>query len=183
VKVALYARVSTADQNTEIQLVQLREWASRGGHKIFREYVDEAISGTKTSRPSFDVMLADMRQYRFQAVAVVKLDRIGRSLQHILSLFDEFNAKGVAFIATTQGIDTFQTNPMSKLFISLLGAFAEFERNLISERTKAARAGKLNWGVRGSDKRPRKKRGGFRKPITYPSSIPLSGNNGNEDPL
>jgi DNA invertase Pin-like site-specific DNA recombinase len=182
-KVALYARVSTADQDTEIQLVQLREWASRGNHEVFKEYVDEAISGTKTSRPSFDEMLKDMRQFRFQAVAVVKLDRIGRSLQHILSLFDEFNAKGVAFIATTQGIDTFQSNPMSKLFISLLGAFAEFERNLISERTKAARAGKPNWGVRGVDKRPRKKRGGFRKPILYPTNTPLLENSGNEGRL
>lgn len=182
-KIALYARVSTADQDTEIQLVQLREWASRLGHEVFKEYIDEAQSGTKTSRPAFDEMLYDMRQFKFSAVVVVKLDRIGRSLQHILSLFDEFNNKGVAFIAITQGIDTSASNPMSKLFIQLLGAFAEFERNLISERTKAARVGKLDWGVRGKDKRPRKKRGVFRKPIVYPKSIPLINNSENEGRL
>lgn len=173
-KVALYARVSTEDQTVEHQLLPLREWAVKNNHEVYREYVDAAQSGMKTSRPAFDQMLADMRIYKFQAIAVVKLDRIGRSLQHILSLFDEFNAKGVAFIAITQGIDTSKSNPLSKLFISFLGAFAEFERNLISERTKAARANKPTWGKRGADRKPRKRRGHFRTPLIYPKQFDLS---------
>lgn len=168
-KVALYARVSTNEQNVEIQLRQLREFAVRGGHEVFKEYVDIAQSGAKDSRPAFDELLYDMRHYKFHAIVVVKLDRIGRSLKHILSLFDEFNKKGCGFIATTQNIDTLSA--AGRLQMQILGAFAEFERNLISDRTKAARASKPTWGKRGPDKRPRKKRGHFRQPLFYPKSV------------
>ncbi len=106
-------------------------------------------------------MLEDMRSYRFQAVMVTKLDRIGRSLQHLLSLFDEFNNKGVQFIAVTQNIDT--TSSAGKLQMQILAAFAEFERNLISERTKEGMKDAKNVGKRGKDKTQRKKRGGRRK--------------------
>lgn len=166
-KVALYARVSTNEQTVEHQLLQLRQFAERNGYEIYKEYIDEAQSGTKESRPAFDSMLYDMRLYKFHAIVVTKLDRIGRSLKHILSLFDEFNKKGVGFIATTQNIDT--TNAAGKLQMQILGAFAEFERNMISDRTKAARASKPTWGKRGPDKRPRKKRGVFRTPLLYPN--------------
>jgi DNA invertase Pin-like site-specific DNA recombinase len=165
-KIALYARVSTNEQNVENQLLQLRQFAERMQHEVFKEYVDEAQSGTKESRPAFDEMLRDMRLYKFEAIVVTKLDRIGRSLKHILSLFDEFNSKGVGFIATSQNIDT--TNAAGKLQMQILGAFAEFERNMISDRTKAARASKPTWGKRGADKKPRKKRGVFRTPLYYP---------------
>lgn len=174
-KVALYARVSTEDQDAHGQILQLREWARRMNHVIFREYVDQAVSGTKFSRPAFDEMMNDLRTFKFEAIAVVKLDRLGRSLRHLLSLFDEFNAKGVAIICTTQPIDTSATNPLGKIIIALLGAFAEFERDLISERTKAglaARRARGAWQLRGKDKKPRKLRGGFRKPIIYPKNKP-----------
>ena len=108
-------------------------------------------------------MLADMRLYKFNAVVVSKLDRIGRSLQHLLSLMDEFNNKGVQFIAVTQNIDT--TTSMGKMQLQIMGSFAEFERNLISERTKEGLKGKINVGKRGKDKRPRKKRGVLRTPL------------------
>jgi DNA invertase Pin-like site-specific DNA recombinase len=176
-KAALYVRVSTEDQSTEGQLIQLREWARRGGHEVYKEYSDHAISGTKVSRPAFDEMLADMRRYKFNAISVVKLDRLGRSLKHILSLFDEFNAKGVAVICTTQPIDTSANNPLGKVVLALLGAFAELERDLISERTKAGLAAKRkkleeqgkSWKFRGKDKRPRL-RGGFRPRLKYPKN-------------
>lgn len=172
-KLALYARVSTEDQSVENQLPILREFALRGNHEIYKEYIDQSQSGLKESRPAFDEMLKDMRQYKFNAIVVTKLDRIGRSLKHILSLFDEFNAKGVGFIATSQNIDT--TNAAGKLQMQILGAFAEFERNMISDRTKAARASKPTWGKRGPDRKPRKKRGTFRTPLSYPN---LSKNKG-----
>jgi len=182
-RVALYARVSTNEQTVEHQLVQLREFAKRGNHEVFKEYIDEAQSGTKQSRPAFDEMLYDMRHYRFHVIVVTKLDRIGRSLKHILSLFDEFNKKGCGFIATTQNIDTLSA--AGRLQMQILGAFAEFERNLISDRTKAARANKPTWGKRGPDKKARKRRGNFRTPLFYPKAeeIELSKEGSKDAPL
>lgn len=104
-----------------------------------------------------------MRQRLFEGIVVTKLDRIGRSLQHLMSLFEEFNKRGVQFIATTQNIDT--TTAAGKLQMQLMGAFAEFERNIISERTREALKGNARVGKRGKDKRPRKKRGGVKKPL------------------
>ena len=167
-RVALYARVSTDKQDVQNQLPALRAYASRGNHEVYSEYIDEDQSGTKESRPAFDEMLNDMRRYKFDAIVVTKLDRIGRSLKHILSLFDEFNAKGCAFVALDQNIDT--SNAAGRLQMQIIGAFAEFERNLISDRTKAARANKPTWGKRGADKKPRKKRGVYKKRIFYPNS-------------
>jgi len=97
---------------------------------------------------------------------VTKLDRIGRSLQHILSLFDEFNRKGVHFIAITQNIDT--SSASGKLQLQIFGAFAEFERNIISERTIEGMVNAKGVGKRGKDKNPRQKRGVLRKPTFYP---------------
>lgn len=175
-KVALYARVSTDVQDAQGQILQLREWAKRMNHVIYREYVDQAVSGTKQSRPAFDEMLNDMRTFKFEGIAVVKLDRLGRSMRHIFSLFDEFNAKGVSVTCTTQPIDTSNSNPYGKIILAVMAAFAEIERDMISERTKAglaARKAKGAWQLRGKDKGPRKLRGGFRKPKIYPKSLPL----------
>ena len=112
-----------------------------------------------------------MRNYKFDCVMVTKLDRMGRSLQHLLSLFDEFQRKGIQFISVTQNIDT--TSASGKLQLQILGAFAEFERNLISERTKEGLRRAINVGKRGKDKTPRKndgykqryKRGGTNKSL------------------
>ena len=158
-KVAIYVRVSTEQQDYDKQLELCKKHCEIQGYEIFRIYSD-VISGKTTSRPQFNVLLNDMRQYKFNAIVVTKLDRIGRSLQHLLSLFDEFNQKGVQFIAVTQNIDT--TNSAGKLKMKILGAFAEFERNLISERTKEGLKNARNVGKRGKDKQQRKKRGGLR---------------------
>ncbi|MCH7771806.1 MAG: recombinase family protein, partial [Bacteroidetes bacterium] len=91
------------------------------------------------------------------AVMVTKLDRLGRSLQHLLSLFDEFNRKGIHFIAVTQNIETI--TPSGRLMMQIMGAFAEFERNIISERTKEGMRNAHGIGKRGKDKKPRKRRG------------------------
>jgi len=106
-----------------------------------------------------------MRHYKFDAIMVTKLDRLGRSLKHLLSLFDEFNKKGVSFIAVTQNIDT--STSAGKLQMHIMGAFAEFERNIISERTKEGLRKSIGVGKRGKDKKPRKKRGSLRKSIKY----------------
>ena len=159
-KVAIYVRVSTEKQDYEKQIELCKKHCEIKDYEVYKIYSD-VISGKSTSRPQFNKMLEDMRSYRFQAVMVTKLDRIGRSLQHLLSLFDEFNNKGVQFIAVTQNIDT--TSSAGKLQMQILAAFAEFERNLISERTKEGMKDAKNVGKRGKDKTQRKKRGGLRK--------------------
>lgn len=164
IKVAIYVRVSTEQQNYDIQLDLCKKYAQKQGYGVFRVYSD-VFTGKGSSRPEFNIMIKDMRQYKFNAIIVTKLDRIGRSLQHLLSLFDEFNKKGVQFIAVTQNIDT--TTSTGKLQMQILGAFAEFERNLISERTKEGLKYAKNVGKRGKDKKPRKKRGVKRKPSFY----------------
>jgi len=163
VKVAIYARVSTDDQFAEKQVDALKDYCSRMSYDVFDVYVD-VISGTSTSRPEFNRLLSDMRSYKFNCVAVTKLDRLGRSLQHLLSLIDEFKRKSVNFIAVTQNLDT--TSATGTLLFHVMGAFAEFERNIISERTKEGLKKAKNVGKRGSDKKPRKKRGGLRKPLS-----------------
>lgn len=159
-KVAIYARVSTEDQDADKQVKACIEYCERQGHEVYKVYQDNAISGAKTSRPEFDKLLIDMRQVKFNAIMVTKLDRLGRSLQHLLSLFNEFNSHGVHFIAITQSIDT--SSAVGKFQLQVLGAFAEFERNIISERTKEGLKGVANVGKRGKDLKPRKKRGGLR---------------------
>jgi DNA invertase Pin-like site-specific DNA recombinase len=163
-KVAIYVRVSTEDQSTDKQEAMCLDYCARNSHEVFATYKD-VISGTKTSREQFDMLLADMRSNRFSGIVVTKLDRIGRSLQHILSLFDEFNKRGVAFIATTQNIDT--GSSAGKLQMQIMGAFAEFERNIISERTKEALKGNDKVGKRGPDKKARKQRGVQKPRIKY----------------
>ena len=163
VKIAIYARVSTEDQHANKQVMAMKEYCEKFSHEVFDVYVD-VISGKTTSRPEFNRLLDDMRKYKFNCIMVTKLDRIGRSLSHLLSLFDEFKRKGVNFIATTQNIDT--TTATGTLLFQIMGAFAEFERNIISERTKEGLAKAKNVGKRGKDKKPRQKRGGLRKPLS-----------------
>jgi len=164
-RVAIYCRVSTLEQDATTQEKICREYSQRSGYEIFKVYMDNGVSGTKESRPAFDEMLSDMRLVRFNCIMVTKLDRIGRSLQHILSLFNEFNRKGIHFIAATQNIDT--SSAAGKLQMQIIGAFAEFERNIISERTREGIKNKPNVGKRGKDKKPRQKRGVLRKPTFY----------------
>lgn len=159
-KVAIYCRVSTTEQNVSKQEDICREWCKNQEHEVVGVYKD-IIGGSTTSRPQFNQLLIDMRHYRFRGIVVTKLDRIGRSLQHLLSLFDEFTKKKVEFVAVTQNIDT--TTSIGKLQMQIMGAFAEFERNIISERTKEGMRKAKNVGKRGKDKKPRQKRGVLRK--------------------
>jgi DNA invertase Pin-like site-specific DNA recombinase len=155
-KCAIYCRVSTEEQNADTQEQMCLEHCKRQGFEVYKVYKD-IMSGKTTSRPQFNEMLTEMRLNKFGCIMVTKLDRIGRSLQHLLSLFEEFANRSVNFIATTQNIDT--TSASGKLQMQIMGAFAEFERNLISERTKESRVGNVKWGKRGKDKKPRQKRG------------------------
>ena len=163
-KVAIYCRVSTEEQDADKQESICIDYCKRLNFDVTKVYKD-VISGKTTSRPSFNELLNDMRQFKFNCIMVTKLDRMGRSLQHLLSLFDEFSRKGVEFVAVTQNIDT--STAAGKLQMQIMGAFAEFERSIISERTKEGLKGVDNVGKRGKDKNPRKKRGGLRKQTIY----------------
>lgn len=156
-KVAIYCRVSTDEQFADKQELACLDYCKRNNFDVFRVYKD-VISGKTTNRPEFNKLLEDMRNREFNCIMVTKLDRMGRSLQHLLSLFDEFSKKGIQFIAITQNIDT--TTSTGRLQMQIMGAFAEFERNIISERTKEGMKKAEGVGKRGKDKIPRKRRGG-----------------------
>src|SRR3989441_6968324 len=136
-KAAIYARVSTTDQNCELQLAELREYVSRRGWQPASEYVDTGWSGAKASRPEFDRLIRDADQRKFDAILCWKLDRFGRSLLHCKTALQELQAHGVRFIATSQNIDTDESNPAARFLLHILMAAAEFERELIRERSMA----------------------------------------------
>jgi putative DNA-invertase from lambdoid prophage Rac len=136
-RIAIYCRVSTADQSCEMQLRELREYAGRQDWQIAGEYVDHAISGKKTVRPQLTRLMADARLKRLDAVVVWKLDRFGRSLANLVENVQLLDSYGVRFVAITQGIDTDQKNPTGRLLLHLMAAFAEFERDVILERVNA----------------------------------------------
>lgn len=135
-RVALYARVSTLNgQNPETQLVELREYAARRGWEVIDEYVDAGVSGSKDSRPSLNRMMAHAHQRKLDAVLVWKLDRFGRSLKHLVTAIAELEALGVVFVSLKDNWDI--STPSGRLMFQIIGAMAEFERELIRERIRA----------------------------------------------
>ena len=136
-KAAIYARVSTVDQEPENQLQELRRYVEARGWTAV-EYVDRGVSGAKDRRPALDQLLADARRRRFDVVVCWRLDRLGRNLRHLITLLDELQALGVAFVSLAEGIDA--TTPAGRLQMQILGAIAEFERGRIVERVRAGLA-------------------------------------------
>jgi DNA invertase Pin-like site-specific DNA recombinase len=134
-KAAIYARVSTADQHVETQLLDLRKLAAQRGFEISREYCDRGISGSKARRPGLDAMMADARRGAFSVVLVAAFDRIARSTKNFLDIVDELQELGIEFISAREAIDT--SGPMGRMFITLIGSIAELERSLIVERIRA----------------------------------------------
>jgi putative DNA-invertase from lambdoid prophage Rac len=134
-RAGVYARVSTADQHCENQLVELRRYCEARGWAITREYVDQGVSGAKESRPALDELAKDAKRRRFDVLVVWRLDRLGRNLRHLILLLDDLQATGVAFVSLSEGIDA--TTPAGRLQLHVLGAIAEFERERIRERVKA----------------------------------------------
>lgn len=135
-RAAIYTRVSTVDQNAELQLRELREYAARQGWEVGEVYQD-VMSGAKASRPALNRLMADAKAGRFDSLLVWKLDRFGRSLVDCLNNIRELEENGIRFIAVTQSLDTDVKNPASRLLVHVLAAAAEFERALIRERTQA----------------------------------------------
>lgn len=139
-KAAIYARVSTQDQHCEVQLRELREYCKRRGWKKPAEYVDAGFSGSKASRPALDKLMRDASDRQMDIILVWKLDRFGRSVLNLSQQIQQLDSYKVRFVATTQNIDTDSSNPTSRLLLHILSAVAEFEREIIRERTRSGLA-------------------------------------------
>ena len=144
---AIYARVSTLDQHCEMQLRELREYCQRRKWDVAGEYVD-TITGKLAARPALDRLFADAREHKFDCVVVWKIDRFGRSVKNFTEHVSRLDGWGVRFLATTQNIDTDKADPMSRLLMHILAAFAEFEREMIVERVRAGMAAAKHRGVK-----------------------------------
>jgi DNA invertase Pin-like site-specific DNA recombinase len=131
---AIYARVSTDEQDESLQLTPLRDLVSQRGWELKGEYVDHGIS-SRGVRPELERMMRDAHKRRFDVVAVWKFDRFARSTRELVFALEQFQALGIDFVSVTQSIDT--SGPMGKLVFSVLAAIAEFERELIRERVVA----------------------------------------------
>jgi DNA invertase Pin-like site-specific DNA recombinase len=142
---AIYARVSTSEQTGDNQLIELRRYVEARGW-TGTEFVDSGVSGTKDRRPALDRLVTDARRRRFDVLVVWRLDRLGRNLKHLVTLIEELQSVGVAFISLGEGIDC--TTPAGKLQLHILAALAEFERERIRERVLAGLQRARTQGVR-----------------------------------
>src|SRR5712692_8104168 len=134
---AFYARVSTLDQTCDVQLEDLRRYAGQR-FSLYREYIDVGVSGTQRHRPQLDNLMKDAHKRLFDVVLVWKFDRFARSLKHLIESLDEFSSLGIDFVSYTEGVDT--TTPTGQLLFHIVGAVAQFERDLIAERVRAGMA-------------------------------------------
>jgi DNA invertase Pin-like site-specific DNA recombinase len=136
-RAVLYLRVSTLDQTTANQERELRQVAERASWEITHVYKDHGISGAKgrDKRPAFDALHKAAVRREFDVVMAWNVDRLGRSLQDLVSFLSEINAAGVDLFLHQQGLDT--TTPAGKAMFQMLGVFAEFERSIIQERVRA----------------------------------------------
>jgi DNA invertase Pin-like site-specific DNA recombinase len=139
-----YARVSTTDQNPQLQLDALEEAGA------MRIYTDYGVSGATASRPHLDKCLDHLREG--DVLTVWKLDRLGRNTQHVLAVVDELTSRGVGFRSLTEGLHT--DGPMGKAMLTIMAAFAQLERDTMIERTRAGLAAAAANGRKGG--RPRK---------------------------
>ena len=137
VRVAIYARVSTANngQDPSLQTRELKEYCDRRCWRLAGEYVDIGISGAKEKRPELDRLMTDAHRRRFDAVVVWKFDRFARSVSHLLRALETFRSLGIEFVSFSEQLDT--STPAGKLVFTVLGAVAELERSLIIERVRA----------------------------------------------
>jgi DNA invertase Pin-like site-specific DNA recombinase len=133
-RAALYARVSTGEQSVQNQLLELRAYTTARGWSA-KEFTDEGVSGAKDRRPALDELLRLVRQRKVDVVVVWSLDRLGRSLRHLIALLDEFQSVGVGFMSLKEGLDC--TTPAGRLQWQIIGAISEFERARLRERVMA----------------------------------------------
>lgn len=136
-RAALYVRVSTDGQSVDNQLRELHAVANRLGWTIVAVFADEGVSGAKgrDQRPGFDRMLKSVARREFDLIAAWSVDRLGRSLQHLVGFLAEINGRQIDLYLHTQGLDT--STPAGRALFGMLGVFAEFERAILIDRVKA----------------------------------------------
>lgn len=169
-RAAIYVRVSTADQNCELQIRDLHDYATQREWVVVDVYQD-VMSGAKAHRPALTALMTDARARKFDCLLVWKLDRFGRSLVDCLNRIRDLETDGVRFIAITQGLDTDERNPVSRLLLHVLGAAAEFERSLILERSQAGQRRYRDAFQRGEVGRTVHSRSGRDRPPHRPRRI------------
>jgi len=133
-RTAIYARVSTLDQDPEMQLRELRAYARHRGLPITETFIDH-VSGATAERPALERLWQAVRSRKVDTILVSKFDRFARSTKQLIDALEEFRHLGVDFISITEQIDT--SSPMGKAMFTVISAIAEFERSLISERVRA----------------------------------------------
>ena len=156
-RTALYLRVSTEHQKPDLQDDGMRRYAAYAALEIVARYLDIAVSGRKEGRPQLQALMRAARHHEFDCVLVWKFDRFARSVSHLLRALEEFNHLGIRFISVQDQIDT--QSPMGNAMFTLVGAMAELESALISERVKAGMEAAKTRGKR------------FGRPETPPSVI------------
>ena len=134
-RAARYIRVSRSDQRPALQADETVEFIDRRGWTLVDTFVDEGVSGTKDRRPGLDRLLAAARRRDFDILVVWRSDRLFRSLSNMVAALGELSALGIAFVSVTEPFDT--TTPQGRLLLHLVAAFAEFERGVLVERTRA----------------------------------------------
>jgi DNA invertase Pin-like site-specific DNA recombinase len=144
-RVALYVRVSTGEQNADLQVNELNEYAAFRKWETVEIYADK-MSGAKDRRPALDRLMADAKRGKFDAVAVWRFDRFARSTSHLLRALEEFEALGIDFVSLKESIDT--STPTGKMVFTVLAAVAELERSTIRERVLAGQKAARRRGVR-----------------------------------
>lgn len=145
-RVALYVRVSTSDQDADLQLVELRRFVGARGWEVAGEFVDRGVSGARASRPALDQLRAAARRRDVDGVVVWRFDRFSRSITDLVASLEEFRALGVAFVSIHEQIDT--SSPTGRVVFAVVAAMAEFEREILRERVRAGLARARERGVR-----------------------------------
>ena len=162
-KSCIYLRCSTQEQDLGMQEEAIKRYCEANSIIPLRTFKDFGVSGSKESRPEFDLMLNSLRQKEFDCIIVYKLDRIGRSLSHLVKLFEEFKAKKINFISVTQNLNT--STPEGRMFLQMLMVLAEYERSLTIKRVvdglarAKAEGKKLGRRFGSKDKKARRKAG------------------------
>ena len=134
-RVAIYARVSTTDQSTESQLLDLRRYVRERGWELFNEFCDNGVSGTTDSRPALNELMDAAKKRKFDAVLVWRFDRFARSTRHLINALEEFKNLGIDFVSYQENIDT--SSPLGSAIFTIISAVAQLERDIIAERVKA----------------------------------------------
>jgi DNA invertase Pin-like site-specific DNA recombinase len=137
-RVAVYSRVSTHEQNAEMQVNELREFCKRRQWEVVEEFTDAGVSGSKESRPALNRLLADAKRRKFDAVLVYRYDRFARWLRQLVNALSEFDALGIHFVSLHEGVDT--STPNGRLVFGIFASIAEFERELIRGRVRSGLA-------------------------------------------